>query len=113
MDDEGLEMLYSDYFKYPLYLDQERVFYSALGNRKMSFTALFTLLGKFSFGSLGKRMKGIPGNLKGEGLVKGGVVVFDSAGKPVYQYQEVTGDPLPMDDILSSVKAIRDGKNEL
>merc|ERR1712154_47852 len=75
VDDEGLEGFHSDYFKYPLYLDETKSFYTALGNRKLSGTSLFGLLYQSLFGSLGKRMKGITGNMKGE-------------GKAVYSYQE-------------------------
>lgn len=108
VDDEGLEEFYSKHFSFPLYLDEERVFYNALGGRKMSFGSLLGLIPK-SFGSMAKRMKerGIDGNFKGEGLLQGGVIVFNNLGEPVYAYQEVTGDELPMKEILDAVQSIR------
>mmetsp|Transcript_27094 Transcript_27094/g.42076 ORF Transcript_27094/g.42076 Transcript_27094/m.42076 type:complete len:90 (+) Transcript_27094:555-824(+) len=74
----------------------------------MSFGSLLGLIPK-SFGSMGKRLKdkGIDGNFKGEGLVQGGVIVFNNLGEPVYAYQEVTGDELPMKEILDAVQSIR------
>lgn len=116
VDDEGLSDFYHSYYKYPLYLDEERVFYGALGSRKMSFVSLMRLIPK-SFGSLGTRLKkkGIEGNFKGEGLLQGGVIVFNSNGDPVYSYKEITGEELPMDDILKAVEGIRieEKKSEL
>lgn len=108
VDDDGLEEFYSKHYTFPLYLDEERVFYDALGGRKMSFGSLLGLIPK-SFGSMGKRLKdkGIDGNFKGEGLVQGGVIVFNNLGEPVYAYQEVTGDELPMEEILDAVQTIR------
>lgn len=37
VDDEGLREFRNDYFPYPTYKDQERVFYTALGSGKISF----------------------------------------------------------------------------
>lgn len=36
IDDEGLRDFYNEYFTYPIYKDQERVFYTALGSGKIS-----------------------------------------------------------------------------
>ena len=37
VDDEGLREFRNDYFPYPTYKDQQRVFYTALGSGKISF----------------------------------------------------------------------------
>ena len=64
----------------------------------------------FSYRGVTKRMKSknIDGNLVGEGLVKGGVIIFDKKGKPKYAYQEVTGNQMPVDDIAAAVKSIKE-----
>lgn len=114
VDDDGLEEFYRKYFSYPLYLDRKKEFYAALGGRTLSFTSLFGLIPK-SFGSLGQRLKEkqIEGNFKGEGFLQGGVMLFDSVGDLMYSYQEVTGEELPMDEILEAVENLRGGSSEL
>ena len=56
------------------------------------------------------RLKGKPnlsGNMVGEGLVQGGMVVFDKQGDARAVYLEETGREPPMDDILAALKAIQ------
>ncbi len=57
--------------------------------------------------------KGLEGNLKGEGLVQGGIIIFGKDGEAKYAYREETGSPLPVDEILSALDAVRYGKSEL
>jgi hypothetical protein len=123
VDDGGLAEFSASY--YPgrqLYLDEALDFYHLLGDgtvRKMSL--LRTLLSPIklyrSIKEIGRRHseKGIEQNMKGEGLVQGGVVVFDSEAKPRYVYQEKTGDELPTEEILTAmreVKGTKDGSSE-
>ena len=41
----------------------------------------------------------IEGNMVGEGLLLGGVLVVDKSGKIIYSYQEKTGTPAPIDAV--------------
>jgi hypothetical protein len=72
-----------------------KTFYNALGLRKLSVK--FTLWNPFTIfrGIRGmfKRIKNknISGNMKGEGLVQGGIIIFDKDGKARYAYREETG----------------------
>lgn len=43
-------------------------------------------------------------NLKGEGTKLGGVLVVSRSRGVVYQYQEMTGDLLPVDQIEQAVR---------
>ena len=70
---------------------------------------LSLLAGMFS---ISKRMKqkGISGNLTGEGIKQGGVVLFDKNGQPRYAYREKTGTEIPLEDILAAVHAVKEEK---
>lgn len=58
-----------------------------------------------------KRLKGkdISGNMKGEGLLQGGIILFDKNGQARYAYREETGFEVPVDDIVAAVETIKAG----
>jgi hypothetical protein len=111
VDDEGLFEFGKSYFPFQLYRDEDLTFYKALGNRKLSLSwNPFSLVrGVFQMREVGKRMsaKKLEGNMKGEGLVKGGVILFDKMGQQKYAYREELMNDIPVDDILAAVKAIK------
>lgn len=110
IDDQGLIKFHESYFRYPTFCDKSYSFYQALGDRKVSINFVFNPLSLFTFVCEAyKRItsKGIQGNFKGEGLVQGGVIIFDKEGKPRYAYEEETGQDLPVKDILAAVNAVR------
>jgi len=114
VDDAGLAESHSKYYPYDLYRDDNLVFYNDFfGKRKLGLSSLSLNPIKIfrGFRSLSKRIKGksIDGNLIGEGLVKGGVILFDKDGKAKYAYQEETGTELPVDDIGAAAIAIKEG----
>ena len=114
VDDDGLNEFSVDYFPgRDLYLDSDKSFYAALGDRKLSipFRALLNPFGAYRYmKDMNKRLaqRKIEGNLKGEGLKQGGVIVFDASGAPRYAYLEETGSELPAADILSAIQAVRE-----
>lgn len=112
VDDEGLHAFSTRFFKFPLYRDDALSFYELVGKRKMGVGAFAKLI--WNGGKMQKRMKekGIDGNLVGEGLKQGGVVVFDKNGKQQYIYQEKTGNDIPVNDIVAAVKAVREQEYE-
>mmetsp|Transcript_7302 Transcript_7302/g.12730 ORF Transcript_7302/g.12730 Transcript_7302/m.12730 type:complete len:129 (-) Transcript_7302:967-1353(-) len=107
VDDEGLMEFYNDYFTYPLYRDVDLKFYEGLGNRKLSlpWNPISLFKGVFEFRKVNNRLKdkNIGGNIKGEGLTKGGIILFDKNGKQKYAYLEETGDEIPLEDILAAM----------
>lgn len=110
VDDQGLGDFYGNFFPYPLYKDTKLAFYHALGNRKLALWNPFSLFGTVkSMVSASSRVKErqIEGNMSGEGLLKGGVILFDKNGVPRYAYREVVGQELPVEAILAAVHALK------
>ena len=110
IDDAGLAKFHKSYFPYPTFCDKSYSFYQALGDRKVSINFVFNPFSLFNFICEAYQRitsKGIQGNFKGEGLVQGGVIIFDKEGKPRYVYEEETGHDLPVKDILAAVNAVR------
>lgn len=56
--------------------------------------------------------KGISGNMKGEGLVQGGVIIFDASGTARFAYREETGSEIPVEDIIAVVRELRKESKE-
>jgi hypothetical protein len=105
-DVEGVQIFQNKYFPFPLYVDKERQFYKELGNRKIYTQQwnIFKMLKSYSGVRNRLQTKGnIEGNLKGEGLVQGGVLLVSRAKGVVFQYAEKTGSEVPVDDIESIV----------
>ena len=109
VDDLGLQDFYNDYFKYPLYKDDSLSFYTALGSRKLGLSTWNPIKIFRGMRAVGKRLseKNISGNYKGEGLVQGGVIIFDATGKARFAYREETGSEIPIEDIIAVVKELR------
>lgn len=109
VDDAGLSDFKRKFFDFDLYRDDDLALYSALGGRRMKFTSLFGML--FSGNSIKNRWKegNITGaNMKGEGILQGGVIVFGKDGKQKYAYEEITGTVVPSDDLLAAVNAVKE-----
>lgn len=108
VDDEGLVDFGSRYFPFPLYCDQSYSLYQFLGSHKaFEIPSLWTLLTTFLDAWKRISSKGISWNLKGEGLIKGGLIIFDRKGIPKYAYKETMGEDLPVQEIVLAVQAMR------
>lgn len=113
----GVADFETQYFCGPLYHDEERVFWEALGNQP-----IFTLggLGKALLNPLkvrrdlkamGERMKakGLEGNMMGDGLAKGGIMVIAPDGEIKFTYYEDPGKGVPLEEaarILAAARAV-------
>jgi len=105
----GVAEFQDQYFPYPLYLDSEKEFYSALGSR--TFSDLPGTWNPITFWnglkSIGERIKAkkLDGNMRGEGLVLGGIFVVSPKKKSVSVFPESTGKEIPAEEIALAVKA--------
>jgi len=111
VDDEGLAEFESNFFPYPLYRDESKTFYNALGLRKMSLKPKSWNPLKIYRGmrDMLKRLsdKNISGNMVGEGLIQGGIIIFDRNGKARYAYREETGFEVPINDVIAAVRTVK------
>ena len=103
----------NDHYSFPLYRDENLDFYRAFGDGKITDSmSYWTLLNPYKLykgmKEMGKRMesKNLEGNMVGEGLKTGGIIVFGSDGKPKYAYKEITGSPLETDDIVAALRDV-------
>lgn len=111
-DDEtlGVGEFQRDYFASgTCYLDETRAFVGALGDRTLNpLKGLGNPLKAWqAFKDLGERLKEkkIEGNMVGEGLVLGGVLVFTGGPEPqcIYQYEEETGMQVPLQELGEAI----------
>ncbi|KAL3903302.1 MAG: hypothetical protein SGARI_005439, partial [Bacillariaceae sp.] len=100
VDNEGLLELYRDYFSFPFFLDKKMKVYKALNGLKRINP--FKFLNHVRKGARERiANKGIEGTFvgKGEGLILGGVLIFDAKGNIQYAYQEKSGaEELPIEE---------------
>mmetsp|Transcript_33849 Transcript_33849/g.74286 ORF Transcript_33849/g.74286 Transcript_33849/m.74286 type:complete len:91 (+) Transcript_33849:386-658(+) len=84
--------------------------YEMLGSRKLSLlSVLWNPISSYrSYKAINERIKAkkLDGNLKGEGLVKGAVLVVSPGGEIVYTYLEETGQELPVAEIEAAVDSL-------
>jgi hypothetical protein len=112
VDQEGLADFSARYFSFPLYCDKSRSLYRALGDRHVGIGSLLLnplgLIGIVCDAWSRITSKQIEGNATGEGMVQGGIVLFDNRGAPFAALEEQTGVDLSVQDLLAAVQALRD-----
>jgi hypothetical protein len=110
VDPIGLMEFHNTYFPYPLYCDKSYSFYQALGDRRIRLSGLlhtFSLVSLLCDAYHRMSEKHVKGNLKGEGIVQGGIIIFDKNGKPFAMSPEETGKDLRVKNILAALQALR------
>jgi len=115
VDDAGLEEFHKDYYPYPLYKDLNLKFYEAFGNGSITaFINWNPFKGIAALRRHSKRLKEkkIEGNLVGEGLTTGGLIVFGKDGSPQFMSPEVTGSLINEDDLLAALELVRKGEGK-
>ncbi|KAG7342958.1 AhpC/TSA antioxidant enzyme [Nitzschia inconspicua] len=108
VDNDGLTALYQDFFRYPFFLDKKMKLYKAMGKNFINPFKFFYNIWK---NGVRKRTadKGIEGSFigKGEGLILGGVLIFDADGNICYAYQEKSAaEELPIEEFRCALNAI-------
>jgi AhpC/TSA antioxidant enzyme len=127
---EGLSEFSRESFAFrPLYGDSSYAFYQALGDRKVPLSQLITpaaimgivcdtyrrsvtkrkslLTRATSDGSANSNTSSGSTTIMGEGIVQGGIIIFDANGKPACMYPEETGVDLRIGDIAAALAAVR------
>ena len=111
----GIAEFQDKYFCGPLYHDPERVFWKALGSKPI-----------FTFGTLGRALlnplkarremkamgerfkdKGVEGNMVGDGLAKGGILVIAPDDGVRHVFEEDPGKGVPEAEVAAIVSAAK------
>lgn len=112
VDNEGLLALYQNFFTFPFFLDKNMKIYKAMGKNIINPIRFFHRIHKTG---ARKRIadKGIEGTFigKGEGLILGGVLIFDARGNIQYAYQEKSGaEELPIEEFRTALNTVIDAQ---
>lgn len=108
----GVAEFQEKYFhNFPVYIDQERSFYSFMGNNNLLFQKLhtwnpFQLYSDYKFLKTRLDTKELSGNLAGEGLLKGGLLIISPKLGICYRHEENTGSEMPYKEIGNKLKEI-------
>jgi len=108
----GVQEFQEKYFlDFPVYIDPENTFYKVLGNKSILSQGLstwnpFQLYSDFKNLNHRLKSKNISGNLVGEGLIKGGIIVVSKNKGIIATFPEQTGHSLPLKDIEEAIKNV-------
>jgi hypothetical protein len=110
VDAEGLMDFHHNYFPHDMYRDDGLLVFKAMGNRKIKLGTWNPFKIILGMRKIWKRLqeKGIKGNTAGEGLIMGGVLIFDKAGELKYAYEEEVGYMFDVEDIWQAVNDVRE-----
>lgn len=108
---KSLHDFHENYFPFPIFHDDKKTVYKALGSRRVSLSTTLKIMNPFS--DVMKRIKknDIKGNFAGDGFLQGGVIVFKTDGEPAFKYEEKTGFELPVSDIVIALEQVRQGES--
>jgi hypothetical protein len=108
VDYEGLAEFTNSFFPHALFRDVDLALYTAFGSRKIGLTTWNPFRLWKGYKDMGNRLseKKIEGNLIGEGMIQGGVLIFDATGTLRYAYEEEIGTPFEMEDIRAAVNDV-------
>lgn len=106
VDNEGLLHLYQNFFHFPFFLDSKRALYSVMGDRRI--TNPFPLFLRYREIRSRLNKKSVKGNMigAGEGLLLGGVLIFNRKGELRYAHPEIFLQELPVDIIREALNRI-------
>jgi hypothetical protein len=110
----GVGEFQTEYFNNnPLYMDSKKEFYTYLGDKSLLSQPLstwnpFKLYSDFKSLTARLETKKVTGNLKGEGLLKGGILIVHPTRGLLYTHEENTGSEMPYDEIMAAFAAACD-----
>jgi hypothetical protein len=107
VDDAGLLTLYQNHFPFSFYRDINLRLYKALGDRRVTLTDTAT---KLLPAKRRVRRKGMTGDIVGlgEGMILGGILIFDKQGVIQYAHSEKFGLELPVPEIRRALQQVLD-----
>ena len=111
----GVSEFQTEYFCGTLFQDPERAFYEALGSkpifgfRSLGKALLNPIKARRELKEMGERMKAknVEGNMKGDGLTKGGIFVISPGDEILHTFYEDPGKGVPADECAKIVAAVR------
>lgn len=110
VDDLGLMEFNEQYFHHlPIYHDIHNTIYTAFGKRTIFKLRTWNPISICrGFVNIGQRIsqQNITGNYKGEGIVQGGILIFDQNGTLRYSINEEIGTPFDTDAIVAALRDI-------
>lgn len=116
----GIAEFEDQHFCGPLFHDPERAFYNALGNLPsitwggFGKALLNPLKVRRELKAMGERLKAkkLEGNMKGDGVTKGGILVIGPDGDVKFTFYEDIGKGVPAEEaakIIAAAKALTSG----
>jgi hypothetical protein len=105
-EEDNLIEFSRDYFKYEIYSDDKWLTYKLMGNRSIRMVDVF----KGILPSLNRHpRKGIVNriSLTEDGVVQGGILVFDHTGDLKYCYNESFAEELDIESLQTAIRAVR------
>jgi len=105
-----IEAFRNEFWPGPLYLDEDKALYRAIGEGKVRKGSILSMLNPFGqvWKNARKVSSDVKGNLTGDGFTLGGLIVARKGdGRVQYAFQETTfGDAAPAREVLAAAKAI-------
>ena len=105
VDDTALLDFYQQYYRFPLYKDEDWKIYKAMGGRKVSFFKALSLVPRLEARYKKKGITNIP--FGGDIWTQGGVMIFDREGNLRRVFYETFGEELDIPEIRQAIQEAR------
>ncbi|KXS17610.1 hypothetical protein M427DRAFT_54534 [Gonapodya prolifera JEL478] len=106
-EERGAKDFAENYWKKPLYLDEEKKLYELVQGGKQNWASVFSLFSSDVRANLSRANgKGVEGNLQGEGRLLGGLALISTKGVHYSYAEKHFGDHAPMTEVLQAVSGI-------
>ena len=105
VDDEALLDFYQQYYRFPLFKDEDWKIYNAMGGRKLSFFKALSLVPRLEARYKKKGIPNIP--FGGDIWTQGGIMIFDREGNLRHTHYEKYGEELDIAEIRHAIREAR------